>query len=139
MDYLHIIVIYVFFIFVLAFYFIAKVLNKEEKIGNDTDFITNFINKKEKQIIKNDINIKISAYLILLFICPLMIGIMAFLLSKNAIITVIFALSGILVPDAIITFLKNKENKEFDEKYEKSLEQLSSCIKAGMSIMQSIK
>lgn len=139
MDYLHIIAIYVFLVFVLALYFIAKVLTKEEKIGNDTDFITGFINKKEKQILKNDINIKVSTYLILLFIFPLLIGIIVFLLSKNAILTVIFTLSGMLVPDAIITFLKNKQNKEFDEKYEKSLEQLSSCLKAGMSIMQSIK
>ena len=139
MGTMHIIILWIIFVLLIAIYFIAKVITKQSRLINSEDFITDFVNKKQNTIVRNDINMSISVYLGIMILCPLIIGIGVYLLGHNIFLAVMFGASSLLIPDAIIMFLKNRENKIFEEKYERSLEQLSSALKAGLSIMQAVK
>ncbi len=139
MDYMHIIALWIIFVLLVAIYLIAKVWLKEQKVGHESDFITDFIEKKKNYIYKNNIKLSFFSYMVIMFISPIIVGILVFIISRKPIFSIIFAMSGLLIPDALLTFVKNKENKDFEDKYERSLEQLSSALKAGMSVMQAVK
>ena len=139
MDYIHIIAIWVIFVLLIAVYLIAKVWTREQKIGHESDFISDFIYKKKRFIRKNDINMSFTIYMVIMLISPIVVGVFIYIFTRKAVLAVLLAISSLLIPDAILTFLKNRENKKFEEKYERSLEQMSSALKAGMSIMQAVK
>lgn len=139
LDYMHIVALWVLFVLLIAVYIILKIWTKETILGNEKDFITAYIEKKRDKIEKNDVKMSLTVYLTLLVLCPIVIGVGGYLISKNAIFSILFALSSVMIPDGILLFLKQRENKIFEEKYERSLEQLSSALKAGMSIMQAVK
>lgn len=139
MDYIHIIAIWVIFVMLVAIYLVAKVLTKQQRLGNETDFISDFVDRKKNFIKKNDVNLSFTVYMIIMLLSPVLVGLIIYILTKKAILAVLLAMSSFLIPDAVLTFLKNRENKKFEEKYERSLEQLSSALKAGMSIMQAVK
>ncbi len=139
MDYVHIIAIWVLFVAILTIYFIAKIWTKEQRIGHESDYITDFIDKKKNFIRKNDVSLSFTVYILIMMLSPVITGLLIYILTKKAILSVLLAFSSLMIPDAILTFLKNRENKIFEEKYERSLEQLSTALKAGMSIMQAVK
>lgn len=139
MKVVYIISIWVITVLLFAIYFIARVWTKQSRIADDSDFITTFIKKKQNLIYKNDVNMTITSYMTIMILSPIILGIISFIISRNFLITIVLMACGLLVPDAVLLFMKNKENKLFEEKYEKSLEQLSSALKAGLSIMQAVK
>lgn len=139
LDYMHIVALWVVFVLLIAAYIILRIWTKQTILGNDKDFITVFIEKKSDKILKNDVKMSITAYFVLLIVCPIVIGAGVFFFTQNAVFSILCALSGIMIPDGLLLFLKQRENKVFEEKYERSLEQLSSSLKAGMSIMQAVK
>ncbi len=140
MNVIHIIILWVIFVFLVATYLIAKLLAKKNRFGyGDENFVQDFVDKKQNIIDKNDINMSITTYMSILILCPLLIGVGAYLLSQNIFMALILGISSILIPDTIIMILKERENKIFEEKYERSLEQLSSSLRAGLSIMQAVK
>ncbi len=139
MDYMHIIALWVLFVVLVAVYFVAKVWTRKQRIGYESDFITDFINKKDQTIKKNDVDMTLTTYLLILVISPIITGVLVYIFTKKGFFAIGVALCSVTLPDAILFFMKNKENKLFEEKYERSLEQLSSALKAGMSVMQAVK
>ena len=139
LDYMHIVALWIIFVMLVAAYIILRIWTKQTILGNDKDFITAFVEKKKVNIEKNDVKMSLTVYFSLLIICPLLIGTGVFIFTQNAVFAIICALSGIMIPDGILLFLKQRENKVFEEKYERSLEQLSSALKAGLTIMQAVK
>ena len=139
MDYMHIIALWVVFVLLIATFLIARVWMKKARIGNETDFITAFVEKKQSSIRKNDVSMSLALYFGLLFACPIVIGVGVYLMSHMAILSIICAICGILIPDLVIRILKNREKRVFEEKYGRSLEHMASSLRSGMTIIQAVK
>ena len=110
MDYVHIIAIWVLFVAILTIYFIAKIWTKEQRIGHESDYITDFIDNKKNFIRKNDVSLSFTVYILIMMISPVITGLLIYILTKKAILSVLLAFSSLMIPDAILTFLKNREN-----------------------------
>lgn len=138
MSYIHIIVLFEIFIFLIALYFIMKIHMKNSRISIEKDFIDMYIESIEKMIEKAGVSLSIKTYLILLIVAPLITGIIVYFLSQNAVFSVLIGAFGLFTPRGIVALIAYDNQKKFEERYAKSLRQLSASLEAGSSILNAV-
>ena len=139
MGVIHIIALYVFFVILVAFYFIAKEIGKESKVSREQDFVTKLISEKKASLEAMNISLSIENYLRIMALAPIVAGILGYILSSSGLIAVIFGGIALLMPEAVANIMKHNRDKQFEERYARSLEQLSSSLRAGLSIAQAVE
>lgn len=139
MDYLHIIMLWFLFIALICIYLVARICTTKNLVSDDLDFFNAFILKTKNKLENNDISMKTSSYFAIMFLAPLVVGIAVYVASKNAVLTVILASASFLTPEGIILIMKQKSTKDFEDRYARSLEQLASSLRAGLSISQAVQ
>ena len=77
-------------------------------------------------------------YLFLLILSPIALGTFIYVLTDNAMFSVIVGSFGVLVPRGLIILLTYDNNKKFEERYAKSLRQLSASLESGSSILNAV-
>lgn len=135
----YIIITYVLAVLLFALYFAAKEYTKESKLIGEKDFIHFAIEKKDSQIKAMGIPFTVDRYLKLLLIAPVISGAMFYYLTENEFVSVMVVIVSCFLPEGVIHLLKYDSNKKFEERYARSLEQLSSSLRAGMSISQAVE
>lgn len=138
MSYIHIIVLFEIFIFLIALYFIMKIHMKNSRISIEKDFIDMYIESIEKMIEKAGVSLSIKTYLIILIVAPLITGIIVYFLSKNAVFSVLIGAFGLFTPRGVVALIAYDNQKKFEERYAKSLRQLSASLEAGSSILNAV-
>lgn len=138
MSYIHIIVLFEIFIFLIALYFIMKIHMKNSRISIEKDFIDMYIESIEKMIEKAGVSLSIKTYLIILIVAPLITGIIVYFLSQNAVFSVLIGAFGLFTPRGIIALIAYDNQKKFEGRYAKSLRQLSASLEAGSSILNAV-
>lgn len=138
MSYIHIIVLFEIFIFLIALYFIMKIHMKNSRISKEKDFIDMYIESIKKMIEKAGVSLSIKTYLIILIVAPLITGIIVYFLSQNAVFSVLIGAFGLFTPRGIVALIAYDNQKKFEERYAKSLRQLSASLEAGSSILNAV-
>lgn len=138
MSYIHIIVLFEIFIFLIALYFIMKIHMKNSRISTEKDFIDMYIESIEKMIEKAGVSLSIKTYLIILIVAPLITGIIVYFLSQNAVFSVLIGAFGLFTPRGVVALIAYDNQKKFEERYAKSLRQLSASLEAGSSILNAV-
>lgn len=138
MSYIHIIVLFEIFIFLIALYFIMKIHMKNSRISIEKDFIDMYIESIEKMIEKAGVSLSIKTYLIILIVAPLITGIIVYFLSQNAVFSVLIGAFGLFTPRGVVALIAYDNQKKFEEWYAKSLRQLSASLEAGSSILNAV-
>lgn len=138
MSYIHIIVLFEIFIFLIALYFIMKMHMKNSRISKEKDFIDMYIESIEKMIEKAGVSLSIKTYLIILIVAPLITGIIVYFLSQNAVFSVLIGAFGLFTPHGVVALIAYDNQKKFEERYAKSLRQLSASLEAGSSILNAV-
>jgi len=138
MSYIHIIVLFEIFIFLIALYFIMKIHMKNSRISIEKDFIDMYIDSIEKMIEKAGVSLSIKTYLIILIVAPLITGIIVYFLSQNAVFSVLIGAFGLFTPRGVVALIAYDNQKKFEERYAKSLRQLSASLEAGSSILNAV-
>lgn len=138
MSYIHIIVLFEIFIFLIALYFIMKIHMKNSRISIEKDFIDMYIESIEKMIEKAGVSLSIKTYLIILLVAPLITGIIVYFLSQNAVFSVLIGAFGLFTPRGVVALIAYDNQKKFEERYAKSLRQLSASLEAGSSILNAV-
>lgn len=139
MGYVHIIAAWIAFILLTASYLIARICVKQSLVSDETDFITDTVRKKQKQLERDSSKISIRTYMCLMFGSPIVLGIISYVFIRNAMFTVTVIVAALLTPEGFIRVLKRKGEKDFEERFSRSLEQLASSLKAGLTIMQAVQ
>lgn len=139
LDYIHIIALWVLFVVLVTVYIICRIWTKETLLEENENIIGGYIEKKKAAIAKGNVRMRLSSYFLLLLGCPIVIGFSSYLLLHNAVFSLLFSVAGFMVPEGILMFLRQREARIFEEKYGRSLEQLASALRAGLSIMQAVK
>lgn len=138
MPYIHIIALYEIFVILVTLYFIIKLHFKNNRISKEEDFI-DLYEKRRKRLIENaGINFPMKNYLFLLILSPIALGTFIYVLTDNAMFSVIVGSFGVLVPRGLIILLTYDNNKKFEERYAKSLRQLSASLESGSSILNAV-
>lgn len=138
MGAVHIIVLYIIFVALTAAYFIAKEITTDSKISKEQDFVNLIIAKKKRELEKKNSTVSISLYLKILMIAPIVCGVFMYIMSNSGIISVLIGVMGLFIPEMVVEFLRHDADKKFEERFARSLEQLGSSLRAGMSISQAV-
>ena len=69
---------------------------------------------------------------------PLITGIIGYFLSQNAVFSVLIGAFGLFTPRGIVALIAYDNQKKFEERYAKSLRQLSASLEAGSSILNAV-
>lgn len=89
--------------------------NKRKALTQTDDFIDSFIERVIKRLRKSTVSFKLQWYLRLLIGCPIVIvGVRMFLVTRNGVMTIIMAFSGLFIPELVIGFLERRGRKNFE-------------------------
>ena len=133
-----IIFLYVTAVCLFALYFILKISFKEKRLQGDDDFIQDFIKKQDERIKDRGINFSTKMYFRIMFTAPFILGIVFFFVLDGSYMCLLCAELGLVLPEFFLYIITNNSKKKFDERFAKSLKQLSSSLRAGMSIVQAV-
>lgn len=138
MSGIHIAALFMVAILLIGFYFALKAHFKESVVSNEEDFITTWDKKLEKHLKEADVGVDKKIYIILMIIGPIVVGFLSLAFIGSDMVAVFMGCFGVLTPELVIAMLKQERQKKFEERYAKSLEQLSSSLRAGMSLSQAV-
>ncbi|ADU23760.1 type II secretion system F family protein [Ruminococcus albus] len=123
--------------------FLAVIINVREKKNiinkKDADFIDIFIEKKKQYLASIPGAMSIKTYLILMLFFPLTGSVGAWFLSKELWLSIIIFFVGLFIPKFIVSYTEKKHKKNFEERYARALRQLSSSLRAGMTLQQAVE
>lgn len=139
MGFIHIIVLIVFSIFLFALYFVVRTHNKSVQLGRRGDFISDYIQKKTTELKKKNISMSVDTYFKIMMIAPVAIGIVVYAGTVQPVAAVVAALLGLLLPEAVVAYMRYDMDRKFEERYARSLEQLGASLRAGLSIRRAVE
>ena len=106
--------------------------------NEDKDLFDRFIEKKKQELAGRPGAMKYSLYLTLMLVIPVALGGSSYLFFGNIILSAGFFVSGFFVPEFIVRSSARKQEKLFEERYGRALRQLSSSLRAGLTIEQAV-
>ena len=138
-DYSWITVVIALIIFCVAAVIIMNIVEKKNVLVQEHDFISDYIEKKRKFLLKNKSVIDINVYMMLIVACMLLLGFSGYYLTHNYYIMAGVAVCGFFIPDVIVSVMVASKNAKFEEKLQRTLSNLSSSLRAGLTITQAIE
>ena len=138
MSIIHLVFLEIVFCLTIAAVPIYKIITKKEAFETK-DFFQIWYEKQENALSISESGMTMDTFMKILIIAPLALLVVAYVLTKNGVISVFAALAGFILPYGIVKLLDSRNAAKFDERYGRSLQQLASSLKAGMSILESVK
>lgn len=105
----------------------------------NADIIQRLSDKKKKSLETKPWTLKYSTYKLLAVCGACIFAVCSFVFLHNIWLSMLFAIIGLLVPEAIIAIKSNTAKADFEERYSTSLKQLVASLKSGLSISQAVE
>lgn len=133
-----------FVVLAIIFIFLAIIINVRSKKSiivkeNEADFIDMFIQKKNEQLIKIPGAMSVKLYMSLLLILPIVIGFASWFIFNIIWVSIILAIVCLFIPECLVKIAESNHRKNFEERYARALRQLSSSLRAGMTLQQAVE
>lgn len=138
MELLHLYVLVGILVFLWAGMRIGKIHKEEHQLLDEKDFLTKFIEFLERELNKRQSKFDAKTYIQLILGLCLCLGTISYLLTANAIMSVVLGLFGVCLPEVYHNVQNTKKQEAFEKEYVQALAQLSSALKAGMTIEQAV-
>lgn len=138
-DFSYIIVLLVFVGICITVAIIMNIIGEKNRLVEQDDFISAYIRKKRKFLAANKSGINENAYIVILILSMLTLAVAAYFVMQNLYVSLACSIIGFFIPDLIIKMTSQKQNAKFELKYKRSLSDLSSSLRAGMSIPQAVE
>ena len=106
--------------------------------NTERDFLEAIVDRKRQKLSKNTWGMKLSTYLVIGISTSVIGGVFSYIITENIVFILLFIAIGMIVPEMIETIRENQERMKFEERYARSLRQLSASLKAGLSISQAV-
>ena len=126
-------------VFSLGLIVVINIHEKKELLNQRQDFIDIYVSKKKHELIVSQSPFSLQGYFLFKICIPLIFFVFIFLCTENFIIAIAISLSSIMLPDIITKGLQSKRQKQFEQRYESALNQLSSSLRSGLSIGQAVE
>ena len=81
----------------------------------------------------------VDTYFKIMMIAPVAIGIVVYAGTVQPVAAVAAALLGLLLPEAVVAYMRYDMDRKFEERYARSLEQLGASLRAGLSIRRAVE
>ena len=115
-----------------------SIIGPRNPTDGERDFLETMVDKKKQKLARNTWGMKLSTYIAIGISTSIIGGAFCYYLTGNIMLVVVVAAIGFLAPEVVETVRENKERMKFEERYARSLRQLSASLKAGLSIAQAV-
>lgn len=105
---------------------------------HSTDFIDTLSQRKRKQLEAQPWNMKYETYTAIAAICGVLFAVTGYL-YRDIVFGIIAGVIGVLIPEIVVRVQAASQKQRFEERYARSLRQLSAGLKSGMSLHQAIE
>lgn len=127
-------------IFCIAAAVIIRLRDVRSVVGMpEQDFIDRFISLKKEKLKSAGGGFPFRYYAALLVFCPVMGGLLAYLLCKDFLIALLIAAVCLMLPDIIVKVLANRQKVLFEQRYARALRSLASSLRSNMTIQQAVE
>ena len=133
-----IITLYSCAVILVAVYIVLGRSFTDKRWRTEEDWIQTFIRQREELMDAHGIHF-MKGYFILMAVTPLVLGMIFLVVTKGSYISIVFGLMGLAFPEIILRLMILRSNRNFEDRFSRSLEQLSSSLRAGMSIAQAVE
>lgn len=116
-----------------------KMLTSSINEDAEKDFLEKISEKRKNKLKERPWGLSYRSYTLIASGGALFLGILCYLVFQNILIVIIGIAAGLYLPELVMLIQNNKRKALFEERFARSLRQLSSSLKAGRSIQQSIE
>lgn len=103
---------------------------------SNSDFIERAAERKKRKLAEAGGGVSFNTYVALLLFCPAIMGIVGYLLTRNAAIGAVLAMAAVLLPETAVRVISKRQKALFEERYARALRLLASSLRANMTIQQ---
>lgn len=119
---------------------ILKLRDNKSAVGvPERDFIDTFVDSKKKMLKTVGGGFPFRYYALLMALCPIIIGIAIYMLSKDYLAVLFAALASLLLPDLLVRFLAERQKSLFESRYARALRSMASALRSNMTIQQAVE
>ena len=105
---------------------------------NDKDFIDKISEKKDKDLRTTPGSMSLNTYAALMVVIPLCLSVLEYVIFKKLWPIPFLVIIGAFVPEIILRLSAYKQRQKFEERYARALRQMSSSLRAGLTIQQAV-
>lgn len=139
MNFIHIYLLVIAASFCFTAILITNISYKDTVLKSSVpDFLQLYFRKLEHDLERSRSKISIQEYLALKVGCPGILAFIAYFLSDNQTLMLIFIVFGFLIPSVILILKKQSEKKKFEDRFVRALAQIAASLHAGMTVEQAI-
>lgn len=135
-----IIAMYVMLVFFLSILCIILLRGKKRKVEDNSgkDFIEQAEDRVESRIRNRGVQFKTSWYFNIMMISPFVLGFIGYAYTGSIFMTIVAGAFGLFVPEFLLLIVKEQSDKNFEERYNRSLVQLNASLRSGVGILQAV-
>lgn len=139
MEFLHIYLLVAVAIFSIFGLIITHIINKGTLLkSTKKTFVEEYIEKKQHELERSRTGITIEQYFMLILGVPALLAVLAYFISDNRILMILFIIMGAAMPDIIIKIIKGNEDRKFESRFVRALSQMASSLHSGMTVEMAI-
>lgn len=125
--------------FCIAVCVIIRLRDSKTVLGTpEQDFIDVAIRKKKRKLALQG-GFSFRNYVLLLIFCPLVLGLLGYVLTGNTVISLILALLSLIIPDILVRALAERQRSLFESRYARALRSMASALRSNMTIQQAVE
>ena len=117
---------------------INRIRLKKGKLADEEDMVTKLLDKQKLKLSRYKSVIQPATYIVLNVACVVAILILMFVFTHNIFVAVLCSFIGFFIPDIFVKAMQGKNSKKWDERFARTLTQMSASLRAGLTIPQAI-
>ena len=126
--------------FCVAIAVIIKLRDTKSVVGiPERDFIDTFTDSKKEMLKTTGGGFPYRYYALLLLACPIICGLLTYVLSKDFVAAMLVAFASLLLPDLLIKILAQRQRTLFESRYARALRSMASALRSNMTIQQAVE
>ena len=139
MEYLHIYLLVIAAISCIAAIFITKVINKKSSVSTGSKtYVEKYIESLKHDLERSRVGITIEQYFIILIGSPALLAVVAYFITDDRSLMLIFIAFGFTAPRLIIRMIKDNEDKKFETRFVRALAQMASSLHSRLTVEQAV-
>lgn len=98
-----------------------------------------FIEGLDQKLVQSGAGINVQTYLLIIIVSAVVIYFASYFLCESMVISIFACAFSILIPNAVIEWLKKKHQREFDSMFIKVLKRMAATLRAGSTPIQAVE
>ena len=135
MDYIPIYLLIITIIACLSSIVITKIICKDTVLkASAPTILQEYFARLQHDLERSRTNITVQEYILMKLGCPAILSIVAYFISSDRSLMVIFIILGFMFPTMVLLIKKEQENKKFEDRFVRALAQMAAALHSGSTV-----